>query len=203
MAPRKRKWIWRTFLILVATLLLGSICTYLVATGPANLSKYPRAQVSLYRLPWSNGVTYRCVQSNRGVVSHRRWEEYAYDFAMPVGTEVRAARGGEVIKVVADHDGHGRNMPNNLIAIRHEDGTLGYYLHLRKDGSRVKVGDVIRQGQVIGESGHVGKSLMPHLHFHVTDARRTSTLPISFADISADSGIPRMFKSYKSGNKSD
>jgi murein DD-endopeptidase MepM/ murein hydrolase activator NlpD len=204
--PRRRKalrWIWRTAVFLLVFVLAAGALAYWIGTGPRDIEKYPKSQESPYRLPWSAGVVHRCVQSNRGVVSHRRWEEYAYDFAMPVGTEVRAARGGEVIKVVTDHDGHGRNMPNNLIAIRHEDGTLGYYLHLRKDGSRVKVGDVIRQGQVIGESGHVGKSLMPHLHFHVTDARRTSTLPISFADISADSGIPRMFKSYKSGNKSD
>jgi len=119
---------------------------------------------------------------------------------MPVGTDVCAARGGKVIRVVMEHDGHGRNKPNNLIAIQHEDGTLGYYLHLKKDSSRVKVDDMVQQGQVIAASGHVGKSLMPHLHFHVTDAARKSTLPVSFADVEKDAGVPRMFKNYLSGN---
>jgi murein DD-endopeptidase MepM/ murein hydrolase activator NlpD len=64
----------------------------------------------------------------------------------------------------------------------------------------VKVGDVVKQGQAIALSGHVGNSLMPHLHFHVTDAARKSTLPITFSDLGKDVGIPRMFKSYRSGN---
>jgi hypothetical protein len=42
--------------------------------------------------------------------------------------------------------------------------------------------------------------MMPHVHFHVTDPRRTTTLPITFSDVSKDAGIPRMFKTYISGN---
>ena len=187
-------------ILVLATPLLAGIILYCVATGPTNLSQYPPADQSPYRLPWAAGKTFRCCQSNRGIVSHRGWKQFAYDFDMPVGTDVCAARGGKVIKVVMDHDGHGRNMPNNLIAIQHDDGTLGYYLHLKKDGSRVKVGDMVQQGQVIAASGHVGKSLMPHLHFHVTDANRKSTLPVSFAGAGKDAGIPRMFKTYTSGN---
>src|SRR5678816_2340775 len=103
------RWIWRAVVILVVVPLLGGIFVYWIATGPRDIARYPKAQESPYRLPWTAGVTHRCVQSNRGVVSHRRWEEYAYDFEMPVGTEVRAARGGEVMKVVTQHDGHGRN----------------------------------------------------------------------------------------------
>lgn len=186
--------------MLFAVIFAGAAILYCIATGPENLSQYPAAAQSPYRLPWATGATHRCCQSNRGIVSHRGWEQFAYDFAMPVGTEVCAARAGKVIKVVVDHDGHGHNWPNNLVAIRHEDGTLAYYLHLKKDGSRVKVGDAVTQGQVIAESGHVGNSLAPHLHFHVTDAARKSTLPISFADAGKDAGIPRMFKSYTAGS---
>jgi len=198
--PQKQKRIWRVVLLILATPLFLSVMLYCGCTGPTNLSQYPAADQSPYRLPWAAGKTFRCCQSNRGVVSHRGREQFAYDFAMPVGTDVCAARGGKVIKVTINHDGHGRNMPNNLIAIQHDDGTLGYYLHLRKDGSRVKVGDMVKQGQVIAASGHVGKSLMPHLHFHVMDSNRKSTLPLSFSDIDKDSGVPRMFKTYTSGN---
>lgn len=38
------------------------------------------------------------------------------------------------------------------------------YLHLRKNGSRVKVGQQVEKGQHIGFSGNVGWSSGPHLH---------------------------------------
>jgi murein DD-endopeptidase MepM/ murein hydrolase activator NlpD len=193
-------WKWRTLLILFFALLAGVVTCYCVATGPEDASQYPAAAQSPYRLPWTAGQAHRCVQGNRGIVSHRDWERFAYDFAMPVGTEVCAARAGKVVAVIVSHDGHGYRWTNNLVAIEHDDQTRGYYLHLKKDGSRVKVGDIVKQGQVIAESGHVGNSMMPHLHFHVTDANRTTTLPISFSDMTQDAGIPRMFKTYTSGN---
>jgi murein DD-endopeptidase MepM/ murein hydrolase activator NlpD len=119
---------------------------------------------------------------------------------MPVGSDICAARAGEVIKVVADRDGHGYQWPNNMVVIRHDDGTTGSYLHIRKDGARVAVGDKVTQGQVIAASGHVGNSMLPHLHFHVADPEGKGTIPISFSDVKRDRGIPRMFKWYKSGN---
>ena len=192
---------WRAWVIPCLALLVGVVTCCGVATGPEDISRYPLAAHSPYRLPWAAGQTHLCVQGNRGIVSHHGWERFAYDFAMPVGTDICAARGGKVISVVVCHDGHGHNWPNNLIAIEHDDHTLGYYLHLRKDGSRVKAGDIVKQGQVIAESGDVGNSMMPHVHFHVTDASRKTTLPITFSDVSQDAGIPRMFKTYTSANR--
>ncbi len=184
----------------IIVVLLGAGIVYAVATGPHQFGQYPNAKTSPYRLPWKSGDTHLCVQSNRGVVSHRGWEEFAYDFAMPVGTEIRAARAGKVIKVVVANDGHGYHWPNNLVAIEHDDGTKAYYLHIKKDGSLVNVGDTVTQGQPIALSGHVGNSMLPHLHFHVTDAERKSTLPTTFSDVTKDLGIPRMFKRYTAGN---
>ena len=190
----------RAFAVLFTLALAGAGTAYWVGTGPEDLSQYPSANQSPYRLPWTVGQSYRCAQSNRGIVSHRGPGRFAYDFAMPVGTEVRAVRGGEVVFVIVSHDGHGLRRPNNRLVIRHEDGTLGHYLHLKKGGSRVKVGDLVKQGQVLAASGHVGRSMIPHLHFHVTDSSRKSTLPITFSDVGKDAGIPRMFKTYTSGN---
>ena len=109
-------------------------------------------------------------------------------------------RAGVVTRIEVGHDGHGYQWPNNFIALQHDDGTIGWYLHLKKDGSQVRVGDRVLQGQVIAASGHVGNSLLPHLHFHVTDAQRNSTLPVSFQDVAKDRGVPRMFRFYTSGN---
>ena len=186
----------RGALVLLALLTVA----YLLFTGPRHLDRYPPREGSPYRLPWPAGQTKFCGQSNRGIVSHRGWEEFAYDFNMPVGSDVCAARGGAVIRVVIHHDGHGLHMPNNLLAIDHGDGTTGWYLHLQKDGSLVQVGERVAQGQKIARCGHVGRSLAPHLHFQVTDTARTSTLPVAFADVALQRGVPRMLFFYTSGN---
>jgi Peptidase family M23 len=182
-----------TFVVLMLAVL------YLQMTGPRDLARYPDAHDSPYRLPWPGGMTRLCVQSNRAIVSHRGREEFAYDFAMPVGSEVSAARGGIVIRVEVEHDGRGLDAPNNSIVIDHADGTFGWYLHLRQGGSNVAPGRRVRQGEHIAASGNVGMSSLPHLHFQVTDAAG-HLLPVTFADVGSDAGIPRMFKRYTSGN---
>jgi murein DD-endopeptidase MepM/ murein hydrolase activator NlpD len=57
----------------------------------------------------------------------------------------------------------------------------------------------VRQGQPIAASGNVGLSMLPHVHFEVTD-EEGRLLPVTFADVPTDAGIPRMFKRYVSGN---
>ena len=182
---------------------LVSLCgvAYLAFTGPEDLSRYPKAESSPYKLPWPAGVSWFCIQSNRGIVSHRGHEEFAFDFKMPVGSDVCAAREGVVLTVDVSHDGHGLNAPNNRITVEHPDGTRGSYLHLQKDGSLVKFGEHVKQGQKIARSGHVGRSMTPHLHFHVMPPEKVQTIPISFADIPTDEGVPRMFHRYTSGNR--
>ncbi|MBI3268153.1 MAG: M23 family metallopeptidase [Planctomycetes bacterium] len=172
---------------------------YALLTGPRDLGAYPPRATSPYRLPWVEGKSRLCVQGNRGIVSHRGWEEFAWDFAMPVGSEVRAARGGTVSRVEDSHDGNGLEAPNNLVAVEHGDGTTGWYLHLRKGGSRVRPGRYVERGEAIAESGNVGRSLLPHLHFQVT-GKDGNTIPVSFKDVETDEGVPRMFRVYRSGN---
>ena len=180
-----------------ATLLFATM--FFLFTGPHDLDRYPPAVSSPYRLPWTGGVTRLCIQGNRAIVSHRDWEEFAYDFAMPVGSDVCAARGGTVAYVDVTHDGNGRNAENNLITVDQGDGTFGCYLHLRRGGSYVQTGQRVQQGDVIAASGNVGLSLLPHLHFNVIDEVHR-LVPVTFADVDSDSGIPRMFKRYTSGN---
>jgi murein DD-endopeptidase MepM/ murein hydrolase activator NlpD len=192
---RLRKWLVRGALVTLAVLLVA----YLAFTGPRDTDLYPPRGQSPYRLPWPAGVTRLCVQSNRGVVSHRGPEEFAYDFAMPVGSDVCAARAGTVVQVVVEHDGNGVRAPNNRVVVAHDDGTFAWYFHLKQGGSYVQPGDEVRQGQLIAASGNVGHSMLPHLHFHVTDADGT-LLRVTFNDVAEDGGIPRMFKRYTSGN---
>lgn len=192
---------WRRILLTIPVVLLpGLVGAYVFATGPNNLAQYPDAETSPYRLPWPAEITCRCIQSNRGIVSHRGGDRFAYDFYMPVGSDICAARAGVVVRVVDHHDGNGYQWPNNLVVIEHEDKTLACYAHIMKGGSRVAVGDMVQQGRIIAASGNVGNSMMPHLHFHVYAPDRKSTIPVAFADCDRDAGVPRMFKRYTSGN---
>ncbi|MBP7738295.1 MAG: peptidoglycan DD-metalloendopeptidase family protein [Spirochaetes bacterium] len=88
------------------------------------------------------------------------------------GQPVYAARDGIVDSV---YDGSpdtepGKNGPFevNRIMIRHPDGELSYYAHLRKGSSVVKKGDTVRKGQQIALVGSSGRYVdFPHLHFQV------------------------------------
>lgn len=190
----------RGVLFLLATLAIISWWLIFTSmTGVREEERYPPAEASPYLLPFPAGRTYLVCQGNRGVVSHREWEEFAFDFAMPVGSDVCAARGGIVRRVVDRHDGHGLHAENNLIEIDHGDGSIGKYLHIKQSGSFVRAGDRVLRGQRIAASGHVGHSMLPHLHF-VVDDRNGNSQPIRFADVDSDAGIPRMFKRYCSKN---
>jgi hypothetical protein len=52
------------------------------------------------------------------------------------------------------------------------------YAHLRPGSARVRVGDSVRRGQVLGAVGNSGNSDGPHLHFHVTEAADAAAAPL-------------------------
>ncbi len=74
----------------------------------------------------------------------------------------------------------------NYVLIEHGQGESSVYAHLKTTSVRVKVGDSVRAGQVIGLLGSSGNSTEPHLHFHVCDrplALRCAGVPASFDNI--------------------
>jgi murein DD-endopeptidase MepM/ murein hydrolase activator NlpD len=46
-------------------------------------------------------------------------------------------------------------------------GHFAFYAHLQPGSLRVKLGDHVRRGQVVGLVGNSGNSTEPHLHFHI------------------------------------
>ena len=128
---------------------------------------------AVYLLPYRAGERHTVMQGYRGAFSHQKGSvnEYAYDFQMPVGTTVCAARAGTVIAVRQD-SGSGGSAPEfqlcaNYVMIRHGDGTYAEYLHLKKGGALVSLGDAVEAGQPIGLSGVTGFTSGPHVHFAV------------------------------------
>lgn len=48
-------------------------------------------------------------------------------------------------------------------------GSFALYAHLQPGSLRVRRGDRVKRGQVLGLVGNTGNSVVPHLHFHVMD----------------------------------
>lgn len=74
-------------------------------------------------------------------------------------SEVYASKGG-VVTVSQNIKSYG-----NYVVISHGDGTTTLYAHL--SSRKVSVGQVVKQGQVIGITGSSGNSTGPHLHFEI------------------------------------
>jgi hypothetical protein len=57
----------------------------------------------------------------------------------------------------------------NHVIIDIGGGKYAFYAHLQPGSLKVKVGDRVKRGQVIGLVGNSGNSTEPHLHFHISD----------------------------------
>lgn len=58
----------------------------------------------------------------------------------------------------------------NHVILNIGNGNYAFYAHLQPGSIRVKVGDRVRRGQVLGLVGNTGNSTEPHLHFHISNA---------------------------------
>jgi murein DD-endopeptidase MepM/ murein hydrolase activator NlpD len=81
------------------------------------------------------------------------------DFPADVGTPVHAAAGGVVLQAEF-HPQYG-----HMIELDHGRGLVTRYAHASK--VLVKVGDLIKRGQLIAQVGSSGRSTGSHLHFEV------------------------------------
>ena len=58
----------------------------------------------------------------------------------------------------------------NLVQVRHADGLIAIYGHLKRGSAAVSVGQEVSAGAVLGVVGSSGCSTAPHLHFELRDA---------------------------------
>jgi murein DD-endopeptidase MepM/ murein hydrolase activator NlpD/calcineurin-like phosphoesterase family protein/uridine kinase len=83
------------------------------------------------------------------------------------GTNVIAIDDGEIIDVKTElNDNNNSRAPGNYIIIKHNELCYSLYCHLQKQ-NKIKKGDLIKQGNIIGQVGNTGNSSEPHLHFQV------------------------------------
>ena len=131
--------------------------------------KFTEDKSYIYLLPFEKGKKVFLIQAYESKMSHKG--ERALDFKVKKGTKICAAREGVVVAAREDSDEGGLKPENlsdgNYVSIKHIDGSVAHYWHLKKDGVHVNTGDEVTAGQLIGESGNTGYSAFPHLHFEV------------------------------------
>lgn len=155
---------------------------WLAANGPSNASGHRRALVPIdgkariaqrFAFDWvqvrPNGETFTGDPKD-----NKNYRAY--------GTEVLAVADATV---AATKDGIPQNIPGedsravpitletvggNHIILDLGNGFFAFYAHLQPGSLRVKVGDRVHRGQVLGLLGNSGNSTEPHLHFHVSNA---------------------------------
>lgn len=130
-------------------------------TGTGSEKKQSAVQVSgitpvvSFIMPVKNGIT----TSIFGDTVSRNATHLGHDWAVSVGTKVRASADGVVVAAYYS-ESYGYN-----VLLYHGDGIETRYAHLSK--LKVEKGQAVSQNQIIGLSGNTGDSTGPHLHFEV------------------------------------
>ncbi|WOX06432.1 M23 family metallopeptidase [Microbulbifer pacificus] len=88
----------------------------------------------------------------------RSWHK-GVDFAGKSGSDVVSVAAG-VVTWAEDRSGYGQ-----LVEINHGNGYKTRYGH--NSEIKVKLGDVVKKGQIIAQMGSSGRSTGPHVHFEV------------------------------------
>jgi murein DD-endopeptidase MepM/ murein hydrolase activator NlpD len=90
------------------------------------------------------------------------YEHAGIDIAMPRGTEVNATGSGTVREIKRSNleAGYG-----NYVEIDHGHGFITRYAHL--EDIKVKAGQSVTKGAIIGTIGSSGGSIAPHLHYEI------------------------------------
>jgi hypothetical protein len=112
------------------------------------------------------------------------------------GHEILAVADGTVVET---EDGLPEQVPGKLpadatidmaagnhVVVDIGDGRFTFYAHMQPGSVRVKVGDTVKAGQVLGLLGNSGNTDGPHLHFHVMDGPS----PL------VSNGLPFVFESF-------
>lgn len=105
---------------------------------------------------------------------------------------------GKIIQVWEPDAGGGCNKKfsdtAHNIKILHGDGTVAQYVHVQ---SKLKIGEMVKQGQAIAQTANNGFHCVPQLHFsifrdrnHIPESRAPKTVPLLFRDL-PDGGIAR------------
>ena len=127
---------------------------YYDATGKSLRAQFLRAPLEFRRISSTFGMRFHPILG--------RWKGHrGTDYAAAPGTPVRAI-GDAVVQRAGWSNGYG-----NLLELRHRNGYVTRYGHMRAFAAGVHTGSHVGIGQTVGYVGTTGLSTGPHLHFEV------------------------------------
>ena len=127
---------------------------YFDADGRSLRAQFLRAPLEFRRISSTFGMRFHPILG--------RWKAHkGTDYAASSGTPVRAI-GDAVVQRAGWSNGYG-----NLLELRHRNGFVTRYGHLRGFAAGVRTGTRVGIGQTVAYVGTTGLSTAPHLHFEV------------------------------------
>ena len=132
-------------------------------------------QIAAFQMPFATPVkqTVRWTSgfgTRRDPINGRARSHNGQDLAGPKGTPILATGDGTII-FAGRQTGYG-----NVVKIRHSFGYETVYAHL--NAFRVKTGERVSRGDVIGGMGNTGRSTGTHLHYEIRiDGKPTNPMP--------------------------
>ena len=79
------------------------------------------------------------------------------------------------------------NVDGNHVVLDIGQGLFAFYAHMKPGSVRVRLGQKVRAGTVLGLLGNSGNSSAPHLHFHLMDT----------ASVLGSEGLPYVLSRFK------
>ncbi|WP_291911687.1 M23 family metallopeptidase [Chitinophaga sp. CB10] len=117
------------------------------------------------------------------------------DFAAPSGTPIYATGNGVVEEASMSDVGYG-----NHVVVRHGYGYKTLYGHMLR--MKVRAGQAVKRGDVLGWVGSTGKSTGPHCHYEVIkNGTKVDPVYFFFSDLTAEQ-FETLVKMARSGNQS-
>lgn len=152
---------------------------YVVGDGCCDSTRHVRALLPLdggFRLAQRFAVDWERIDAEGRLFRGEPKDPRSYHI---YGAEILAVADGTVVAMRADlADQVPGALPpglpldeadGNFAVIDIGGGAFVLYAHMRPGSVRVRAGDRVRRGDVIGEVGNTGNSSAPHLHLHVMD----------------------------------
>jgi len=149
------------------------------------------------RLPFGDGESWHVSQGNNSSPTHNGNEAYAWDFNKD-GTSCNEDKGEPVFAPASGKitsAGWYSNAWGNIIIINYGNGYYGRIAHVLNDQAfpiKVKVGQYVFAGELIGYNGDTGTSAggCAHIHYQTENASGVSLDPIANNIKFIDPGVP-------------
>ena len=115
-------------------------------------------------------------------VTHKYNNHSGADISAPGGTEVRSVQAGVVIT-----SAYSPSLWGEYVVISHGNGMTTLYAHMKRGSRKVKEGDVVSKGQLLGLVGATGLSTGNHLHLTLTiDGEKKDPLTTFWPNVTFD-----------------